>query len=618
MKKRLLYLAVFYLWLILIFSVARCIFVLCNQGEATVFLTQYLQTIYHGWGLDISITGYLAIIPLLLLITSIFIPTLKFRKWLLPYLGFISFLISLILVADASLYPFWQFKLDASIFTYLDSPSEAMASVSMGYILLRILLINIIGIAIGYPLYRLTPQQFAPVVKKWKSVAFVPIAGMMFVGIRGGIDESTANVGKAYYCDNQFMNHAAVNPCFSLLYSLGKNEDFEQMYRFMSEEERAQIMQGIYDTDTQISDTLLNTTRPNILLIEWEGFGHFLTADNGQKPTGVVAPNFENLKNEGVYFSNYYCNSYRTDRGTICLYSGYLGCPNLSVMKLPNISRTLPSIAQKLKAEGYENTFLYGGDINFTNMKSYLLGTGYQHLQWMDDFSNAERKNPWGVNDDVTFEWLLNHVMQQPASKPWHTAFLTLSSHEPWEVPYQRLPEKQENAFAFTDHCLGEFIAKLKQSPQWDNLLVIITPDHSCRPEGKDLSYNEYFHCPMLWIGGAVKQPKVVEKLMNQSDLAATLLAQMKLPINGFTFSRNVLSGNYENPTIFCCYNDGFMVVDSTGCITYDNTANQIVKEKETANSKDVQLLLEKKGKAILQTLYNDLAERKISFNFAR
>lgn len=127
-------------------------------------------------------------------------------------------------------------------------------------------------------------------------------------------------------------------------------------------------------------------------------------------------------------------------------------------MKSPAKSRTLPSIAGKLREQGYATDFLYGGDINFTNMKSYLLGSGYQHLTADVDFSLEERKNPWGVNDDITFEYLYQQIKARTGNQPWHTAFLTLSSHEPFEVPYHRLNEKIPNAFAFTDDCLGKFI----------------------------------------------------------------------------------------------------------------------------------------------------------------
>lgn len=185
---------------------------------------------------------------------------------------------------------------------------------------------------------------------------------------------------------------------------------------------------------------MLSTKRPNLLIILMESYGGVFMESLGGEPG--VSPNLERLAKEGVFFTNCYANSFRTDRGTICTFSGYQSFPLLSVMKIPAKSRTLPSIAGKLVNEGYATDFLYGGDINFTNMKSYLLGSGYQKLTADVDFSMNERQNPWGVNDDITCEFLYNQIKQRPEGKPWHTAFLTLSSHEPFEVPYHRLEEK--------------------------------------------------------------------------------------------------------------------------------------------------------------------------------
>ena len=57
-------------------------------------------------------------------------------------------------------------------------------------------------------------------------------------------------------------------------------------------------------------------------------------------------------------------------------------------------------------------------------------------------------------------------------------AYQTLSSHEPWIVPYHRLQDEKLNAFAFTDQCVGDMIDSLRTLPAWDNLLVILIPDH--------------------------------------------------------------------------------------------------------------------------------------------
>ena len=232
------------------------------------------------------------------------------------------------------------------------------------------------------------------------------LGGVLFIIIRGGVTESTSNIGQVYFSNEPFLNHSAVNPDFSLLSSMGKSQDFASEFNFFDEEKRAALFDGLYPTtDGDSIIQVLNTKRPNILIILMEGFGGAFVEPLGGLPD--VTPHFNRLSKEGVFFTNCYANSFRTDRGTVCTFSGYLGLPTASVMKIPAKSRTLPAIAEGLSKAGYKTDFLYGGDINFTNMKSYLLSTGYQRLTANTDFSLAEQtSNAWGVNDDITFEYL--------------------------------------------------------------------------------------------------------------------------------------------------------------------------------------------------------------------
>jgi len=183
---------------------------------------------------------------------------------------------------------------------------------------------------------------------------------------------------------------------------------------------------------------------------------------------------------------------------------------------------------------------------------------------------------------------------------------LTLSSHEPFKVPYHRLQDDKQNSIAYTDDCLGKFIAKLKETRIWNNLLIICIPDHSMKYKEVDVHNPIFFHTPMLWLGGAVKKPLVVNKLVNQSDLVATLLGQLGLPHQQYPFSRDVFSSSYKYPFVFSCFSNGFLFKDSTGFTMYDNDANKVLINKPNSNGEG---RLEK-GKAILQTLYDDLGKR--------
>ena len=608
MKKRIAYISLYFFTVLLIFILQKPLFMLYNGSIEKGFgFADYMQVMIHGASLDAATAGYLTAFPFLLVLISIWFRKFPLKKILYGYYILAAALISIIFVVDMALYTFWGFKLDVSVFLYIDSPKEALASVSVGFILLRVLAILLLIALNSWVLLKITPSVLTATRKRIAGTAgMLLLGGVLFVIIRGGVTESTSNIGQVYFSNEPFLNHSAVNPDFSLLSSMGKSQDFASEFNFFDEEKRAALFDGLYPTtDGDSIIQVLNTKRPNILIILMEGFGGAFVEPLGGLPD--VTPHFNRLSKEGVFFTNCYANSFRTDRGTVCTFSGYLGLPTASVMKIPAKSRTLPAIAEGLSKAGYKTDFLYGGDINFTNMKSYLLSTGYQRLIANTDFSLAEQtSNAWGVNDDITFEYLYNQLRSRKEEGPWHTAFLTLSSHEPFEVPYHRLEDKIPNAFAYTDECLGKFIDRLKQTPAWKDLLVICLPDHGFYyPREGSNAMPRFYHIPLLWLGGAVKQPMQVDKIMNQTDLAATLLGQLGLEHTAFTFSRNVLGSDYKYPFAFYSFNNGFSFRDSTGVTVFDNNSGSILFDEPEADESRLD-----KGKAILQTVYDDLGNR--------
>lgn len=608
MKKRIAYISLYFFTVLLIFILQKPLFMLYNGSIEKGFgFADYMQVMVHGASLDAATAGYLTAFPFLLVLISIWFRKFPLKKILYGYYILAAALISIIFVVDMALYTFWGFKLDASVFLYIDSPKEALASVSVGFILLRVLAILLLIALNSWVLLKITPSVLNATRKRIAGTAgMLLLGGVLFIIIRGGVTESTSNIGQVYFSNEPFLNHSAVNPDFSLLSSMGKSQDFASEFNFFDEEKRAALFDGLYPTtDGDSIIQVLNTKRPNILIILMEGFGGAFVEPLGGLPD--VTPHFNRLSKEGVFFTNCYANSFRTDRGTVCTFSGYLGLPTASVMKIPAKSRTLPAIAEGLSKAGYKTDFLYGGDINFTNMKSYLLSTGYQRLTANTDFSLAEQtSNAWGVSDDITFEYLYNQLRNRKEEGPWHTAFLTLSSHEPFEVPYHRLEDKIPNAFAYTDECLGKFIDRLKQTPAWKDLLVICLPDHGFYyPREGSNAMPRFYHIPLLWLGGAVKQPMQVDKIMNQTDLAATLLGQLGLEHTAFTFSRNVLGSDYKYPFAFYSFNNGFSFRDSTGVTVFDNNSGSILFDEPEADESRLD-----KGKAILQTVYDDLGNR--------
>ena len=590
-----------YVWTVVVFIIAKVGFMLCCREGHEFSLSDVWQVISHGLSLDLSTALYILIVPFLLTIVSVWWKNEKVLKWILRiYFIIIAIALALAFVADTSLYPFWGFKLDASCLQFLETPGDAAASVSTGYLIVRLAIIVIIAWVIykGYSWSvkcGVRSENTSSFPKLLETGFYIICMPLIVIGIRGGLDESTTNVGQVYYSQNQFLNHSAVNPVFCFLSSFEKTASNIVDYDFYTDDECAKLMDGLYPTTSVDTDTLLITERPNIVIVLMESAGD-LFAD--------VMPNLQRLKTEGINFSNCYGNTWRTDRGTVCTYSGYPSFPTSSVMKMPKKSNLMPSIASSLQQEGYHTYYLYGGDINFTNMRSYLIATGWEKLIWKADYNSEEQNSAnWGVRDDITFGTLYQQITSMPQDEHYLIGFSTLSSHEPWDVPMER-GERDEiaNAFYYLDQCIGDLITKLKQTPQWENLLIVFLPDHS-------IDYGSYTESeplrnriPLVWTGGAIRSHQDISTTCNQTDLAATLLAQLRLSHDQFRWSRDVLSKSYTYPFATHNYNNGFSLTDSTGFMAYDLESQHIITDKSSETAR-----LEKIGKAILQATTKDL-----------
>ena len=593
----------------LVFIIAKVVFMLvCHEGHLFT-IADVWQVIRHGLSLDLSTSLYILIIPFLLTMVSVWLQARWVNIVLKAYFGIIAMALALAFTADTSLYPFWGFKLDASCLQYLETPTEAAASVSIGYLAVRLVALIAVAALIykGYPMFiqasgasfrrksYLSPltSYLSPLKETALYLLLIPI---IIIGIRGGFDESTTNIGQVYYSQDQFLNHSAVNPVFNFLSSFEKTASNIVDYDYYSQAECDQLTEGLYPTTSTDTDTLLTTTRPNIVIVLMESAGDVFAK---------AMPRLQQLRKEGIDFADCYANSWRTDRGTVCTYSGYPSFPTSSVMKMPKKTSRLPSIASTLRKEGYQTHYLYGGDINFTNMRSYLIATGWEQLTWKADYTLAEQNTAeWGVRDGITFDTLYQMITQKHGS-PFLYGFSTLSTHQPWDVPIRKYDDEILNAFYYLDLCIGDFVEKLRKTPEWDNLLLIFLPDHSMDFGDCVETVQQRNKIPMVWTGGAVKAPRRIDLTCNQTDLAATLLAQMRLKHDVFRWSRDVMSKTYQYPFAVHNYNNGFSLVDSTGYMVYDLDSRKVIADKSSNSAR-----LERIGKAILQATTKDLKEK--------
>ena len=570
----------------------------------------WIDVLWHGLTLDMTVAGYVTALPILVTLLSLWLrlPEKVWRGVLTTWFVLVAVTTAVIFAVDVALYEHWGFRIDSTVLIYLADPEEAMASVDFWLGVRQTLLAAAYAAGMIW-VYRRILGVFDGRTVGWRvaslgSLAVVMLAGFDFLAIRGGTGASVANVSKVYFSPTQFLNHAATNPVFSFLASLGDRVDYADEYPFFDEAVRAAKFDALRGNGPAAGPTepVLNTARPNVVIVILESFARtVMDAEVGGEP---VMPYMQQLKGEGIWFENFFANSFRTDRGEVAILSGFPAQTRMSIMKLPAKSRNLPSIARSLAGEGYATSFAYGGDLNFTNQSSYMYATGWQELIWQKDLRFDAPAADWGYDDALMCDWFADRVIAlSDAGKPFLAGLLTLSSHTPFDVPYSKFDDKVLNAMAFSDECVGKMINRLKASPACKDLLVVLVADHGY-PYPRTLTYNEPLRhrIPMIWTGGAVVRPRVVEDYAAQIDIAATLLAQLGVAHDDFDYSKDIFAPTPPRKFAYYTFNDGFGVVDASGEAVWDATAGRAV----TATNPE---LLDV-GRTMLQTTYTDIGRR--------
>lgn len=568
---------------------------------------EVVKVFFYGLRLDFSAAAYLMIFPLLLMIVSSIIRKNVFRYVIPWYFFLVITLLSLILAADIELYKFWGFRLDATPLIYLKTPREALASSSVWVIIRQIFIAIILAFVFILTFRKTFPKVLDGKFRLVEIPVFLFLFAALIIPIRGGFGIAPINVGSAYFSQNGFLNHAAINVFWNLGNSFVDLDDKSNNYKYFDSAVSASIIHPYLNNNDTSGIKVLKNNRPNILIVILESFsGNVIESIGGREG---VTPSLNALSEEGILFRRMYSSGDRTDKGLISILSGYPAQATFSVIKDAARTQLLPKLPVDLKQIGYHTSFYYGGDLNFANMRSYLVSAGFGNLISMDDFPPETYNSKWGAHDNVVFDKLFQDI--NSASSPFFKVLLTLSSHEPFEVPTRHFKGTDEasrylNSVMYTDSCVGDFIRKAKQQQWWENTWVIFVADHGSRhPENQPVYSPGKFFIPMLWTGGALNNSFRFDKTVSQADLPATILNQLGCGFTDYLFSRNVFGLN-QKTDVFYLYNNGIGLVNDSAKLVFDCSRQNLQQKTDNVSESLINL-----SKAYIQTIYSDLNRRK-------
>lgn len=615
MLRRLLFLLFYGLTWVLFFLVARAVFLVYHLSHTRELpLKTSLLTFLYGLRMDLSMSAYLLAPVCLFVLFSIVVPFLRRSILYKVYSYLLLFVILLIIIADLEVYEAWGSRLDATPLKYLASPREVWASISHLpiFFILFLFLVIYIGLCLlfsrvieGISVYLYSTER-RMVPRLVSAFAVLLFTALLIVPMRGGLQLAPINQSSVYFSTNNFANLAAINAPWNFVHGLSnRTSATENPYKYLPPAESKRVVDSLL-THSGVSERVLNTDTPNVILIIWESFTDKATHLNvgGRE----VTPRFNALKKEGLYFSRVYASGDRTDKGIAAVLSGYPALPQTAILRTPVKASRLAYIPKVFKDKGYTTSFYYGGETEFANIKSYILSAGFGAFSDVGDYGAKDKNSKWGAHDGVVAARVLRDL---PAMKqPFFTTWLTLSSHEPYEIPTQPAFRGDSrttlflNSLHYTDAVVYDFIEQCKRQPWWHKTLVVIVGDHGhTLPEtGKQ---TDNFTTPMLWLGGALNQQGVViDKVVSQLDLATTLVQQVGVKAPLFPFSKNIFDSSYKEWAFFT-FNNGFGLVQPQKAFVFDNVGKQVILNDGAVSEPDLRV-----GKALQQVTYQDYLDK--------
>ncbi|MBS1738354.1 MAG: sulfatase-like hydrolase/transferase [Bacteroidetes bacterium] len=598
-----------FFWL-LFFAICRLVFLIYHPALLhTLSAKDVSLSFLYGLRMDLSFTGYICILPFLIFLIQPFLHSWNGNRIITIYSVSLIILFSFFTIADLGLYGAWGFRMDATPLQYLKSPKEMGASISSAPLLLLIIIFILLAGTFIFIYYKWmqhgTWQAKGCFQKKYPIFRLILIV-ILFIPIRGGIQKIPMNISDVYFSKKLFANQAAINLEWNLAFSILNKNSQSNPFNYFSLNQSTVLVKELYNTGTPKIPSILTTERPNIIIIILESFTAKWVGCLGAQQDAT--PQLDAIAKEGLLFTNIYAAGDRSEKGQVAILSAYPNQAINSIIKIPTKTLRLPAINQPLQALGYNSSYTYGGELEFANIKSYLLNIGIQNLVSKYSFPVSERTTSWGVHDEYVLNEFFNLLPER--KQPFFATLFTLSSHEPYDVPIKHFigddeTTKFKNSIYYTDSIIGNFINKSKQAPWWKNTLIVMVADHGHHLPGNDANdAPSKFHIPLIFTGGALKMKGVVNNIGSQTDIVPTILDQLKIPRNKFVWGKDLLDSSARQ-FAFYSFNNGFGWVTPQGTITMDNVSKKIIEKSPLSDTTNLKF-----GKAYMQLSYQDYLDR--------
>ena len=558
----------YYVYMISIFFIGRATLFVLYFDHLQNSDASYWLTFIYGLRIDSITASIVLIIPLILLTLSPKILQKMITEFLKYYFLIV---ISVLLYIEVATFPFiaqYDVRPNYLFVEYLEYPKEVFSMILADYKIALFIAFAIIGSFIFLYLKHFK-ENFSGVFETSylkRVLLFLPLAVLLFIGIRSSFGHRPANISDAMYSSNRMLNEITKNSIYSIGYAIytnakhGSKKSTDQYGKMDIKEaiKRVEKRLNIKSLNeklplSRIEKTHFKTKKPkNLVIFIQESLGYqFVEAVGGEKG---ITPNLNRLSKEGILFRDLYSNGTRSIRGIAGTVSGNFSVPGKGVVKRNKSQKDYFTIAKLLKPYDYYTSFIYGGESRFDNMKSWFLGNGFDEIIDEPKFKDPTFVGTWGVCDcDVVIRANEEYKKLYAKNQKFASVIFSTTNHSPFDFPDGKIKlvngvEKKsvKNAIKYADFAIGEFIALAKKEAYYTDTVFVIVSDHNVRVYGENMVPVDMFQIPAIILGKDIK-PFIYDKVATQPDVLATALDLMGLDFTYPIMGHSIFNDKKQN-----------------------------------------------------------------------
>ena len=479
-------------------------------------------------------------------------------------------------------------------------------------------------------------------------IYFVLVSGITIIGARGGLQMKPINIISASQYANANNIPLVLNTPFTIIKTI-KGNSLEKVRYFKDEKELRHIYNPWHENELKTQNLKLKTI--NVVIIILESFSKEHIYSLCSQPSAfslqqTITPFLDSLIHESLVFPNAFANGRKSIEGIPAVLAGIPTLMNDPFITSGYSGDKFYSLANLLKAEGYNTSFYHGGTNGTMGFDNFCKASGFDNYYGRYEYNDdKDYDGRWGIFDEPFLQYFARSL--DKTQQPFLTSVFTLSSHHPYTVPakYKNIliyGNNFQRCISYTDFALKRFFETASKMKWFDNTLFVITADHTSQIYNKaydnrlgayEIPIIFYRHKSAVSSQQSAISPRFDSTITQQIDIMPSILDYIDynkpyLSFGNSVFGKNLRTTNNEQRTTnfaISYLNNTYQIVGNDYVLQFDGKKYNAVYDRENDHSLKNNLIncmtntrvenFKTLGKAVIQSYNQRLIENKLTID---